>query len=644
MLSGTLEQMMKFFYRRIALITALYLTIIFGIFALQFTRGNTFSFTIGALSVSGSTETDVKGVEKPALPLHLGAWGLDFFLDEHHSLMAYTSGNNGVPVQVESWSRQDDGFSLAFARGIRLVFSTEKRGDIDVLSLSAEIPSSFQRVAIPFRFARSARLEKHESLTLVRSGKKLYSFPSAPLAQGDSSAVRYLPLSRSSPTVYYQTWLPAKGISITELAALPGASRQARARSVERFAASALASFRSTLLLPNLSEAVVASYVAEMGRIGMYRTAIESVPASFTSGQSRTWLTNTFFNSLERTWAGMISREREERVALSRKLTEGNPAIFEFPSLFTYLVDRGSAVLLPDVVRVASALEIASISPVQAAGILETILDARDMQSPHAVALEALSESAERRIISSFALVQDRLYMSKNGSLVDSLDTLRVATVLSRWGASDPKKEQWAGMSNLLVTSLLTHLGEDGSLPVSLALSPETGERRESIVVSEGGFIDPGRLYPHVVTGDTWYPHALSLSSVLGPGNWAWTSAKSVTVAKRSGDVLAITVGFPQGETHYMVIRGIKPFYRIQLYGMDFRTDPRFESYNSSGYRYNEDTETLFLKMRHKVEMEDIVIYLGAPTPAEPSVEEASSAPVEGVVEPATSPVQPSGL
>jgi len=93
-----------------------------------------------------------------------------------------------------------------------------------------------------------------------------------------------------------------------------------------------------------------------------------------------------------------------------------------------------------------------------------------------------------------------------------------------------------------------------------------------------------------------------------------------------------------------MVIRGIKPFYRIQLYGMDFRTDPRFESYNSSGYRYNEDTETLFLKMRHKVEMEDIVIYLGAPAPVAPVAEEGSNASVEGAGENAAPPVQPSGL
>lgn len=53
---------------------------------------------------------------------------------------------------------------------------------------------------------------------------------------------------------------------------------------------------------------------------------------------------------------------------------------------------------------------------------------------------------------------------------------------------------------------------------------------------------------------------------------------------------------------------------------MDFRADPRFESYNSSGYRYNAETETLYLKMRHKQEYEDIVIYYGKPQ-IEPELE-----------------------
>ena len=79
---------------------------------------------------------------------------------------------------------------------------------------------------------------------------------------------------------------------------------------------------------------------------------------------------------------------------------------------------------------------------------------------------------------------------------------------------------------------------------------------------------------------------------------------------------MRISVGFPQGDTHYMVFKGIKPFDRIQIYGMEFHTDPRFETYNSSGYRYDAATETLYLKMRHKTEYEDVVLWFSKEKPA----------------------------
>jgi len=69
-------------------------------------------------------------------------------------------------------------------------------------------------------------------------------------------------------------------------------------------------------------------------------------------------------------------------------------------------------------------------------------------------------------------------------------------------------------------------------------------------------------------------------------------------------------VNFPAGETHYMIIRGMRPFTKIQLYGMDFRTDPQFERYDSSGWSYIAEEQTLILKMKHKTQTEHIkVIY-----------------------------------
>jgi hypothetical protein len=58
-----------------------------------------------------------------------------------------------------------------------------------------------------------------------------------------------------------------------------------------------------------------------------------------------------------------------------------------------------------------------------------------------------------------------------------------------------------------------------------------------------------------------------------------------------------------------MMIKGVKPFKKIQLYNIDFRTDPRFERYDSSGWAYSESEQTLLLKMKHRAKEEHIRIF-----------------------------------
>jgi hypothetical protein len=74
-------------------------------------------------------------------------------------------------------------------------------------------------------------------------------------------------------------------------------------------------------------------------------------------------------------------------------------------------------------------------------------------------------------------------------------------------------------------------------------------------------------------------------------------------------NMLDIAATFPVGETHYMVIRGVKPFTKIQLYNMDYRTDPQFERYDSSGWSYSPSEQTLLVKMKHRTNTEHVRIF-----------------------------------
>lgn len=616
--------MTKHLSRRIFLLSLLYACIIFGILAVQFTNGNAFSISLDSMMVTGTMETDETGTQRPLLPLHIAVNGLDFFVDEKNSLRAWADDGSPVPLKLAGIDRGSASVTVRFVGDVAVTFSPEKRGDSDVLTITASLPSKYQKIAFPYKTTRSARVEKKDNLTLVSVGKKQFYFsgseaqPSTPL---DSSSVRRLALSAADPVVSYQTWIPAKGLAVDELGGIPGASQAAYQKAVEKFAAASLASFKTSVQDERFSEPLVAAYIAEMARIGMYQAAIESIPESYRNGSSRTYLTNVYLNNLERTWNGLVAKEREDRSALSRKLTENNPAVFEFPSLVPYLVDRGSAILLGDLVRVASGLNTESVSAVQAAGILEASLDYPKYAPDGQSSFPALGESCERRIKATLVKIDDKLYVSDDGNTIDTRGSLRVASVLIRYGSSAPERASWTSVGRLIVTSLVAFAGDQAVLPAQFTLAGD-GNEKTGIIAQGDQMLSPATLYPLVVTDNTWYPHALSLASQAGPGVWAWTCARSVQIAKPSADSMRITASFPQGDTHYMVIRGIKPFGRIQIYGMDFHTDPRFESYNSSGYKYDPETGTLFLKMRHKAENEDVVIWF---SPAGSAQDKAAS-------------------
>lgn len=621
--------MMKYFSRRFFFFAALYVCIIFGIFALQFTKGNAFSFTSGFLRISGAEENESDGTIIPVLPLHVAANGLDFFIDDQNPALAYTASNKQVPLEVTSFNRQSDQFVVGFSNDISLSFSSETRGEVEIVTISVHMPSKYQKVALPYKITRSAHLEKTDSQVLIASGKEKFYFPGIVIDEIDRSEVRQLPLYKASPVVQYRTWIPIRGLIVEDLVTVPEASETAWKRSIEQYASAALASFRASLASGAITEPLVASYIAEMGRIGMYQPAIESIPLAYRNGNSRTWKTNTFLNNLEKTTAGLIIREREDRTILSRKISDSDPSCFEFSALVPYLVDRGSSVLLKDLAKMSASLDFTRLTSRQAAGILEIMLDYPLHAPQEENRFTSLVESCERVLTSSLVRIGNDLYLSDNGADIQTLPSLEVANILIRYGATNSSKAYWSAAGRLLVNSLVGFAGDKAVLPARfIFIENDKSEEKSGIVAKADQLLDIADVYTTIVSHNTWLPHSTSLTRQLGSPSWAWTSAQDITISRKDDSSVQFSVRFPQGNTHYMVIRGIKTFYRIQIYGLDFRTDPRFESYNSSGYRYNEETETLYLKMRHKSEIEHIVMWFGqdpripeAPSQAEPPLE-----------------------
>jgi hypothetical protein len=143
-----------------------------------------------------------------------------------------------------------------------------------------------------------------------------------------------------------------------------------------------------------------------------------------------------------------------------------------------------------------------------------------------------------------------------------------------------------------------------------------------TFIASPEARFSAARFYQHLHFGN--YPRTERIAG--GINGWAWTAVSSIAVTQ-NGNITDIAVTFPIGETHYMILRGIRPFTKIQLYGIDYRTDPQFERYDSSGWSYSSSEQSLLLKVKHQQTVEHIVIYTASPpSPPPPPPEPASEA------------------
>ena len=129
-----------------------------------------------------------------------------------------------------------------------------------------------------------------------------------------------------------------------------------------------------------------------------------------------------------------------------------------------------------------------------------------------------------------------------------------------------------------------------------------------------------GNAYPVLVSNPA-YPHYAVLQRNSSKTIWAWTCAQNIgyTTGAQNANSATISVKFDKGESHYAIFSGIPAFTEIEIYGLSYHSDQRFESYNSSGFIYRESTSTLFLKSRQKSETETIRLTFGrnAPRPAQ---------------------------
>ncbi len=193
---------------------------------------------------------------------------------------------------------------------------------------------------------------------------------------------------------------------------------------------------------------------------------------------------------------------------------------------------------------------------------------------------------------------------------------LLAADLILKAGEAEESESLIQTGRKILIT-LLEKADQEGFLPAEITFSRE----HPSL---ESGFVRPEtvlKLFPR----QEFSPRFVDISDYTGKDSWIFTAAESVRITS-SDEGLDIDLNYPRGQIHHVILKGIKPYDRILLHSIVWKSDPRFQRY-SDGWVYDSVNQTLYVKIRQRAARETISIRYSpeAPETPEPADQEENS-------------------
>lgn len=586
-------------------LTVLYSAIIVGIFVLQFKSNSVISKSFGDLKYTLTSIQAEGGAEKCKNQLQVSFKDILFFADEKNPVLAKDSEGFEKPLLLESYKEDENAVQFLFSGGASIRFEQiPHEENSSELSISAELPEHSDELLLPYKIPQSYSMENISQSNLLLSSKAgTFSFTSADFSNSRIS------FSKSGLFARYSQYVPSERFTFAQITGLPGTKDSAITELFTKLRYSLVEKVRaafSSAEAITLSEGDITAYVAELASQGKYNQAIDSVPDSFKKGNKRTYISAPFFDSL---------------AAMNRSLsvqTEKYAALVESKSLdaFTsegiadYILCEKKSPAVKSLLSSVSAAQPFSPSAFQSGGIISVYCNLHGQDA-------ALSQSLEPVLEQCVSIIQEKCILENESLSIaeteeEFLDTYQSVLV----------GNALASLAKIKGDEILL---QAGNLIMYSALSLQQPALR---TISS--------IYPVLAKDNFFFPHTEILGYYGNSCVWAWTCAKSITYTFSPETTANIFIDFPFSLTHYVIFRGIPNFNgKIEIQSQMFRTDPNFETYNSSGYVYQNSTRSLFIKSRHKSKMELIRLFFSSRSPFETT---ADSSQVPQLPPPAEKP------
>lgn len=544
----------------------LYLIIILGIFALQFRSQSIISRNFGQLRLTLSEVKNDSGEKQFKDNFYISYKGVSLFSNNETRIFVTNQNGEAKPLVFTGWKELSaSSFELYFSENIVLLCGLTGANQ-DVLTLSYPAGSSFKYLEIPYKISDSYSLMNNTPKRAIISSKTQQLALTAPIIE-ETVVI----LTSAENTITYSNYEPCTEFFFETSEDYELAQKNIFEKNVQTIKDSLIAQF--PLEIDNLTEQLVVSYITEMASQNKYKEALSAIPDSFTNGNHRTYLSSPYLNNLVAMDESLMRQQENMVFKLNYAIEKQSLDIFKADSLYDFLLTQNSQ-KVSELLRMPATLDSLEPSVAEATGIINLYISFERENTSHSETLLPYIKPCLEVIRKACVIENDALYIIEKEEKIPTLTTMSTAKTLIDYG-------NISSYSALVSTGYMLFNSQ-----VQNTQSFETKRIAE--------------IYAILEKTNTYYPHRKAIGTNKGNPIWIWTSAKEVIAKTDADETVTLQTSFPTGYTHYMILHNIEPFKSIEIYDMMFRTDPRFESYNSSGYVYDADTKTLYLKFRHK--------------------------------------------
>lgn len=595
----------------------IYLAVIVGLLFLQFSSGERFARTVGAMSVSGSRFTPSEGDGVGIRSVRLAFRGLILEFGEDTGLIVETSTEliELPPVDIAYGENE---VVILFGNDVELVARDMSReyGELHVRFDIGAYAGQASRVSVPFQLNSNATALSEEpgSIVSVQAGDHTYFFTTPGRSVIDPAnrkivltganaeqTVRYVQAStdgRSVVNTYFRDgdlWIGA-GDMETIIDDFVAAAYQGW--SDGRYVGSS-ATWRTPDGTSAFSEKTLVAYLAEAWSRGEYERAFaEMRRAADLHAPKIGLLASVYIGSLDRARRQFVAADAAEAERIRNLVASTDPRVFETPDLLQFAAGHIGLDAYETLLEFAVTVPLTSVEVRTAVGMVrEHVLSpAPDLRADEATA--RFVQLIEDRILPALVHADGGFFVQTSPGQVDVMTSLIAGKALETDGMVR-NNEQLTMIGRNLVRSVIERAGTYGLLPATLHVRGGSVEREE-------GWIDPAAVYPLLVDNPN-YPHERTLLDSGVAGAFI-VSAVPVSPVEITDQSWRFRLSYPRLRTHYVIVHGAPTISRMELFGQDWRDASDFEAY-SKGRHYVTASRTLLVKYYDDSTQRDMVLY-----------------------------------